>query len=277
MRIVLLLCLAVAALTAPVWAQRATSQSAVERAPLQLQVPAPPQPDSKQISIVLIANQLWLPTGTFVQAGDTLAIGAQGRWSAITQSRLTNAAPQNFVGPDGYPQTTGYQGALLQTANVGALIGRIGENGAPFLIGSSFQGAADSDGQLFVSMNENPGAFADNQGRLAIGISLTPAPLPDPVPEPAPQTEDPSQREPSPGGARGEPERPEAQIPLPVIVLGGLGGLFALILLFGALFGRPPQARGARNDAAPPASVTARIATDGVHTERLAITVRSGP
>mgnify|MGYP000897100459 CR=1 FL=1 len=58
-----------------------------------------------------------------------------------------------YTGPDGYPNLHNDR-ALLPSANIGALIGRIGENGTPFLIGASYDQPIANDGTLFLAMND---------------------------------------------------------------------------------------------------------------------------
>lgn len=273
--------LAVWAVSSGAFAQRSIDRNELERTAVQIQEPAiaptaTPGIQPTTTSAVLAANALWAPTGVELRTGDQLQIGAQGRWAAINPRQLaTNAG--SFVGPDGYPQTAGTKGLLLESANRGALVGRIGENGTPFLIGASYQGAAASDGALFVAMNEVPGQFEDNTGRVSISISVTPAPPPPPVvEEPAPAPERPTtdaMRPEPPLSAPSDDGAPD--IPLVVIIAAAIGGLAALALVASALFGPRPRGSGRSEPNAAPA-ITARVATDGVRSEMLSISMRSG-
>lgn len=269
-------------------ARRAIDPRVLERAAVQVQEPQvgpseTPAAPPTTTSTVLAANAMWAATGVAVRAGDQLQIRAEGQWAAINPRQISaNVSP--FVGPDGYIRTAGAKGLLLESANRGALIGRIGENGTPFLVGSSYQGVAEGDGALFVTMNELPGQFDDNNGRLGITISVTPAPPPPPpvdVPLPAPERPEVGAKPPeAPAGAPpnngGLPD-----IPLFAMVIAALGGLGALALIASALFSPRPRPRGGRDSnenrdpkAAP--AVSARVATDGVRSQMLAISMRSG-
>jgi hypothetical protein len=281
MRAIFGLAIVLAALTAnsAAFAQRTIDPRVIERSAVQVQQPqlAPVAPLPMAVSTVLPANVMWSPVGIDLHVGDQVQISADGQWSAINpQRRATNFSP--FTGPNGYPQTAGTKGLLLESANRGALVGRIGEGGTPFLIGASFQGAADSDGPLFVAMNEVAGQFEDNVGRLAVNVSVTPAPPPPPIEEPAPVGESPAAEAANPGSApvvdRDVGTTPA--IPLWLIAVGALGGLAALALLASALFSPRPRAKGGReqSDNRGAATVTARIATDGMRSQMLAISIR---
>lgn len=56
----------------------------------------------------------------------------------------------------------------------GALIGRIGETGLPFMVGERFTGYADSVGYLYLQINDD--LLGDNEGYLRPEIAVTPAP-----------------------------------------------------------------------------------------------------
>ena len=111
------------------------------------------------------------PTAIEVQAGDTLCFTATKRWDM----------GEGSVGPDGTP-------ALCEcpvsdahgNALVGALIGRIGSEGAPFLIGSANAVRADRSGTLYLGSNDNLGpcngqrgsCYNDNSGKLKVFVRV---------------------------------------------------------------------------------------------------------
>lgn len=144
--------------------------------------------DTTTNQAVLPAAAAWTPTGVEVRAGAALQISAQGRWSAIGATQSVAAARRDTsTDANGYPDAPAGRGAPLPEANRGALIGRIGENGAPFLIGAAYRGRASGDGMLFVTMNEPAEALQDNQGRMAIAITTTPPRRPE-IAQEQPQT-----------------------------------------------------------------------------------------
>jgi hypothetical protein len=281
------LVLALAALTASsaAFAQRTVDPRAIERPAVQVQVQeaqsatiSPPTAPPQTSSAVLAANAAWAPTGIEVKAGDQIQISAEGRWAA-TNPRQLSANVTSFVGPDGYPQTAGTKGLVLESANYGALIGRVGETGTPFLIGASFTGAAESDGPLFVAMNDLPGQYQDNVGRLSISVSVTPLPPPPPVTPPAPTPERPAAEAatPEPPADVSSDDRWWTKVPVLVLVAAALGVLVALGLVASALFSPRPRGRGGRDgDASGAPTVTARIANDGMRAQMIAISMRGG-
>ncbi|VXD17855.1 hypothetical protein PL8927_600144 [Planktothrix serta PCC 8927] len=77
-----------------------------------------------------------------------------------------------FYGPDGFSDTSYPTTELLvPTTLTGSLIGRIG-NSQPFAIGSNLTFVAANDGWLYLSMNDKPGTFNDNQGSLNVTVQL---------------------------------------------------------------------------------------------------------
>jgi hypothetical protein len=193
---------------------------------------AQPAPEQAASQIVLPANALWLPTRINVRAGATLRISAQGIWSATTPVQSVTAVLRDTEATaNGYDNMPAGRGAPMPNVNRAALIGRIGENGAPFLIGAAYRGRADADGMVFVTMNEPANEMANNQGRLAISITVLPPPQEQPQrpqvqqrpqlqpqqpAEPAPAPADPPQRDPTgrvPGAAPAPADPPEAPAP----------------------------------------------------------------
>jgi hypothetical protein len=133
---------------------------------VQAQQPAQPT------SVVVAGNRAWTATGVTVRAGARLRIAAQGRW---TLTQATAVAANTATGPDGLANQSSPR-ALLPDANVGALIGRIGSDGKPFLVGSNFDANASGSGELYLSINDDPRALADNGGRLSVAITAAAAP-----------------------------------------------------------------------------------------------------
>lgn len=167
-------------------------------APAAAQQAAPPEGATQA---VLPAAASWMATRVSVRRGQGLRISAQGRWSAITPAQTVTAAPRDTsTDANGYPDMPAGRGAPLPAANRGALVGRIGENGAPFLIGAAYRGRADADGVLFVTMNEPAEQMRDNQGRMALSINVliaqdTPQRVPQEQPQRVPQQQ--PQRDPA--------------------------------------------------------------------------------
>lgn len=109
------------------------------------------------------ANVMWQDTGIQVRRGDTVKIQyISGKWSIwLDADPLTDGNGQS-----GRDETCG----LLQGANIGALIGRVGGN-PPFLIGNGTEIYIDYDGTLQLSMNDCP-EFGNNGGALTVSVVI---------------------------------------------------------------------------------------------------------
>lgn len=116
------------------------------------------------------ADEPWFTTGLRLESGDSVLIEATG-------TAGHSAAPSDRVGPAGkigfYDEV-----ALMPSAPTGALIGRIGEQGDPFFIGDGVYFVVETEGVLFLSMNDrlSGNGFLDNEGRWAVAIQR-PAPI----------------------------------------------------------------------------------------------------
>lgn len=109
--------------------------------------------------IQVAADVLWVDTGVMLKEGESFSIEADGTWS--------NSGPP-AIGPDGFIDYV-HPGTLLATANLGSLIGKVGD--VVFGVGSNFVGASRSAGRLYLAMNDTPGNYSDNQGKLRVRIS----------------------------------------------------------------------------------------------------------
>jgi len=107
------------------------------------------------------ANTPWTDTGMDVMQGDVFRFDAQGDIIFIQGSNnTTNAGGKADVKSDKYP---------VASAGVGALIGKVGTNGAPFLIGNN-RGAVTipATGRLWLGVNDD--GFSDNSGAFRVTI-----------------------------------------------------------------------------------------------------------
>lgn len=149
-------------------------RSALSAALLALTAPAPAalaqtMQRAQQIAPVSAAAAVpaaggWTRTGVTVRAGQRLELAAKGDWSAGGSAATANA--------DGFSARTA--GALMPGANVGALIGKIGERGQPFAVGVSYAGVAAADGELLLAFNDDPQFVGDNSGRMAVQVVVRP-------------------------------------------------------------------------------------------------------
>ena len=100
----------------------------------------------------------WQKTGPRLTAGRRYELAATGTWSAIGRHRC---------GPNGGGVTTDAEFAL-PGAQGAALIGRLGKDGKPFLVGSRLVLAPDRSAELYLAMNDS--RYGDNSGQLRVTI-----------------------------------------------------------------------------------------------------------
>ncbi len=122
--------------------------------------PARPVEIVEMRSVTVPGNASWIDTGIDLVPDHLLAIDADGR--------VDNNIPGNDVDPDGSPGEPNDQYNVLACANHMALIGKIAEGGAPFLVGRNLSRPAGASGRLFLRVNHSvPGG---NTGKFSAGI-----------------------------------------------------------------------------------------------------------
>lgn len=131
--------------------------------PPDFAVPLPPAGYVTKI-VGVRANEGWTDTGlTFNRTACSISLETFGLWSDV-------GLP--WFGAEGH---WGYRrpGAMHPDSFLGSLIGRI-EDGALMSIGdaSSVAKAADTRGRLHLAINDNPGGYGDNQGRLWVALTF---------------------------------------------------------------------------------------------------------
>jgi hypothetical protein len=107
------------------------------------------------------ADRPWTDTGLTVAPGQEISITAEGQISAT---------PGISSGPDGVPGRAQDPMAVLPGANYAALIARIGDNGAPFLVGAEGTHRSDAAGPLQLGINDQ--YHPDNTGRCIARVRL---------------------------------------------------------------------------------------------------------
>ena len=113
-------------------------------------------------------TEQWTDTGINLSIDDTVLIEADG---AVTPSTPN----EPLIGPDGVPDRPSarvYNVEGLKEANHAGLIGRIGDAGAPFQVGSQLQSKADTEGRLFLGINDT--GVENNAGEFTATITVNP-------------------------------------------------------------------------------------------------------
>jgi hypothetical protein len=121
-------------------------------------------------------NDVLNATSVEVQEGDTLCFTATKEWNV----------GQGSVSPDGFPALCD---CAIKDADgnamAGALIGRIGTDGRPFIIGSGNAVKATGSGTLYLGANDNLGpctgqigsCYDDNSGKVKVRIRIKRSPV----------------------------------------------------------------------------------------------------
>jgi hypothetical protein len=117
--------------------------------------------DTRDADVIIDAGKYaqpgqWLDTGVAVDSYGTLAIAASG------EIELRPMLPGTYLAsPRGLLRNTGFaaktkKGMDAASRSPGTLIGRIGENGEPFVVGDRYDGSSDREGKLYLQIVPSP-------------------------------------------------------------------------------------------------------------------------
>lgn len=141
---------------------------------LQLKLHPDPRVVAKTVAVAA-DNRQWYPSGILIPSDAVVSVKAEGEWACGSKGERCVAT--------GYPLTVPtykhYADPALRQfpgANYGALLGRIGRDGAIFTIGSSVRFTATNHGMLYLDVNESTGTVArsDNSGTLTVHVGIIP-------------------------------------------------------------------------------------------------------
>ena len=137
-----------------------------------LPTPTALAPMGESQSIIFPAHQGWQSLSIFVREGQEFEITATGAWN----HDVADPAFAELYSPSGVDVFDSE--AVLPSARIGTLLGRIGDN-PPFVIGEHAALTADYGGHLWLGINDHPDTFSDNMGELEVTIKLGPRPVKD--------------------------------------------------------------------------------------------------
>ena len=106
----------------------------------------------------------WQSVGVQLSPGDIVRLRAEGTWLYT---------PGEYHGPEGhhkYPAPNTYP---INGVAGGVLLGRVGEDGRPFIVGRGGTFVADREGFLFLRINDD--ILSDNEGYVTVEFEVTPA------------------------------------------------------------------------------------------------------
>ena len=129
-----------------------------------------------QVDIPAKPTGLWTKAINYVGPSRSLRFKAAGTWTWKDAGSTTNTP--RACGPDGDLEAGTVTGLLSADALPGALIGKIGgssaaiKNAAVFVVGAEAIVEVDdkTKGALYLSINDAPAGFADNDGKLQVTI-----------------------------------------------------------------------------------------------------------
>jgi hypothetical protein len=110
-------------------------------------------------AITVLANQAWTSTGVSFRRGQTISLSTTG------QVQLSDDV-NDIADANGAKTGRMATNPQLRAVPAGALIGRIGPNGAPFGIGTQTSIVAPAAGVLFLGVNDD--AHGDNKGNYQV-------------------------------------------------------------------------------------------------------------
>lgn len=113
----------------------------------------------------------WFATGLTFTAGESVSFSARGQ--AMTGPLAEY--PEARSNPDGQVYICSvsefpFEPCAMEGAPYGALVGKFGATGTPFLVGSSFAGAAGESGELLLAVNDNLPYYGDNFGGFMVFV-----------------------------------------------------------------------------------------------------------
>ncbi len=113
------------------------------------------------------ATVAWTDAGADIYPGYNILITAEGK---VYDDVPGN--PDRTFGPDGQEDVNQeHTGDPFPKFNHAVLMGRIGEDGEPFVIGSETEVTADEEGRLFLGIND--GFYEDNAGSFDVVINIS--------------------------------------------------------------------------------------------------------
>jgi hypothetical protein len=130
-------------------------------------------PDVTAATITVPGNQPWTDTGTDLNQGDQVTITASGTIKIEpSDPGKTPAGDSSCVGPTGRKIDPTSETWLTPGLTCWSLVGRIGEDGAPFQIGTSLSFSVETGGRLYLGVNDETGRFGNNSGSWMVDIAV---------------------------------------------------------------------------------------------------------
>ena len=117
----------------------------------------------------IVGNAGWRDTGVEIRRDEVYRAATQGTWSASPFCGPVDAsgvAVEHLL----CMKAIFAQAFPIPEAKIAALVGKIGPNGKPFLIGGTRGFIADADGTLYLRMNDPDEFLWDNTGQIEVVV-----------------------------------------------------------------------------------------------------------
>jgi hypothetical protein len=126
-------------------------------------------------TVTVSAKKMWTDTGVQVRKGDYIVIEASGQANA---SGVSTDGAYKWVGPDGWGHAPKFNAGntnnpmrwvwvLGSESSLGCMTGKIGRNGRPFMVGSSYTFTAQENETLYLGFNDH---ISDWQGNIIYSL-----------------------------------------------------------------------------------------------------------
>lgn len=122
---------------------------------------AVPQGDGTVV-VTVPGTSRWQGTGLFVRSGDVVQFSSDG-------TVYLRSGGQDPAQPAGALSGRSAPGASVAGVLAGALVGRVGDRGAPFGIGNQTSLTMPAAGELFLGVNDDE--LSDNQGSFTVRVT----------------------------------------------------------------------------------------------------------
>jgi hypothetical protein len=133
-------------------------------------------PNGTEATITVPGNQPWTDTGLDLNQGDQVTITASGTIKIAPEDPgKTPAGDPSCVGPTGRKIDPTSETWLTPGLTCWSLVGRIGEDGALFEVGTSLGFPVETAGRLYLGVNDETGRFGNNSGSWTVDIIVSDA------------------------------------------------------------------------------------------------------
>jgi len=131
-----------------------------------------PASAQKSATVNIVLTQVWTDTGLQVSSGDMITITASGTLDWYTGGCPVAGTCNTTPSGDPYSSCQGLSGFPAPGLACWSLIGKIGQNGTPFQVGTSLTNfTAPASGELFLGVNDN--YLPDNTGSWIAKVVVT--------------------------------------------------------------------------------------------------------